>query len=525
MPKWTLYSLVLLLLARSAPAADNPTKPAQAPASAKTAASKAAADKKASPAPVKTPAPGKSTAASKPPAAKPAAAKPPAAKSAAAKSAASARGAAPVSFRKQIAPILLKNCAGCHGTTEPKGEYQLHTFAMAMKPGESGDAPITPSKLADSYLYQLISASDATERMPKDADPLPASQIALVKLWIDQGARFDGPDKQAPLASLVPRKIHPAPPESYRVPIAVTALCFRPDGKELAVGGYHEITVWDPATGKLLRRIKNVEERVYGLDYSPDGSLLAAAGGTPGQSGEISLYDPAKAVLTRSLASTNDVAFAVAFNPQGTKLAACAADRSIRIFDVAKGAEERLIEDHADWVMAIAWNKDGTQLASASRDKTSKVFDVKTGESLATYPGHSETVYSVQFSADGKQVITAGADRKVHFWNPADGKQAAVITGFSGEVYKVQLKNGRLLSCSSDRLAREHKAADRAQVRVFTGHKDYVYSLDFNEPASRLATGSFDGEVRIWDTASGKQLLAFQAAPGYPPASTAQAKK
>lgn len=455
-------------------------------------------------------------------AAKPAPAKPEA--KAAAKPA--AKPTATVSFSKQIAPILLKNCAGCHGTTEPKGEYQLHTFALATKPGESGDAPITPGKLDASYLYQLISSTDADQRMPKDADPLPAAQVALVKLWIEQGARFDGADKQAPLASLVPRKIHPAPPESYRVPVAVTALCFRPDGKELAAGGYHEITIWDPATGKLLRRIKNVEERIYGLDYTSDGSLLAAAGGTPGQSGEISLYDPAKATLVRVLATTNDVAFGVKFSPDSSKLAACAADRSIRIFDVAKGKEERLIEDHADWVMGIAWNKDGTQLASASRDKTSKVFDLKTGESLATYPGHGETVYSVQFSDDGKQVISAGGDKRVHVWNPADGKQVGVISGFSGEVFRLELKKGRLFSCSSDRLAREHKAADRSQVRVFSGHKDYVYTLDFNEPTARLATGSFDGEVRIWDTASGKQLLAFQAAPGYPPANnTAQAKK
>lgn len=521
MHKRIVFFAIVALVAGQALAADKQDKSAEAKpaATATKPADKAAA---------------KSTAAAKPaakpataPAAKPAvsAPKPTAAASKPGAKPAAKPTASSVSFSKQIAPILLKNCAGCHGNAEPKGGYQLHTFAMAMKPGESGEPSIAPGKPDASYLYQLISSSDADERMPKEADPLPTAQIALVKRWIEQGAKFDGPDKQAPLASLVPRKIHPPPPESYRVPIAITAVCFRPDGKELAVGGYHEISIWDPASGKLLRRIKNVEERVYGLDYKPDGSLLAAAGGTPGQSGEIALYDPAKAALVRVLATTNDVAFCVAFNPQGTKLAAGAADRTIRIFDVAKGSEERLIEDHADWVMGVAWNQDGTQLASASRDKTSKVFDMKTGESLATYPGHAETVYSVQFSADGKQVITAGADRKVHFWNPADGKAAGTIAGFGGEVFRAELRKGRLFSCSSDRTAREHKAADRAAVRTFSGHKDYVYALDFNEPTSRLATGSFDGEVRIWDTASGKQLLAFQAAPGYPPPATAQAKK
>ena len=56
--------------------------------------------------------------------------------------------------------------------------------------------------------------------------------------------------------------------------MAVTAVALRPDGKELAVSGYHEIQIWDPAEGKLLRRIGNVEERVYSLAYKADGSVL-----------------------------------------------------------------------------------------------------------------------------------------------------------------------------------------------------------------------------------------------------------
>jgi hypothetical protein len=504
---------IWMLLAQFAAAADAPPAVKKdAPAAKQQAA--APAVKKETPAPKKdAPAPKKEApTVKKPEPAKPAAKTP-------------AKPTVPqVSFSKQVAPILLKNCAGCHGATEPKGEYQLHTFALATKAGESGLAAITPGKLDDSELFRLVSSTDASERMPKDGDPLPADQIALVKRWIEQGGKFDGPDKQAPLASLVPRKIHPAPPESYRVPIAVTALAFRPDGKELAASGYHEITIWDPATGKLLRRIKNVEERVYGLAYNGDGTSLAAAGGTPGQSGEISLYDPAKAVLVKTLATTNDVAFDVAFDPKGKKLAAAAADRTIRIFDLAKGIEERVIEDHADWVMGIAFSPDGTQLASASRDKTSKVFELKTGDSLATYPGH-ETVYGVAFTADGKQVISCGGDKKIHFWNPADGKQAAVIAGIGGEVFQVISAAGKILACSSDRTAREYKAADRALVHTFSGHKDYVYALAFNEPTKRLATGSFDGEIRIWDIDSGKQVLAFGASPGFPPTSTAQAKK
>lgn len=431
--------------------------------------------------------------------------------------------AAPVSFTKEIAPIFLKNCQTCHGQNEPKGEFQLYSYALLMKPGASTLPSITAGKPDESELWRLVSSEDAAERMPKDAEPLPADAIALLKRWLEEGAVFDGPDPQATLASIVPKLPHPAPPEAYRVPIPITAVAFRPDGQELAVGGYHEITIWNPATGALVRRIPNVDQRTYGLAYNQDGSLLAVAAGTPGQSGEVTLLDPNQGTLVKDLGSMADVAFDVAFNPAGNKLAACSADRSIRIYDVASGAQERLIEDHADWVMAIAWNHDGTRLASASRDKTSKLFDAATGDSLATYPGHGEPVFGAAFSPDGAAVFTAGGNRMVHVWNPADGNKIAEIGGYGGEVYKLVIRQGFVFSCSADKTARQNQVADRAQVRSFEGHADYVFSLDYNEPTKRLATGSFDGEVRVWNVDDGATVVTFKAAPGLAPPPAAQA--
>ncbi len=429
---------------------------------------------------------------------------------------------APVSFVKDVAPILVAKCQACHAAADPKGDYQLTTFELLMKPGASSAAAVTPGKADDSELLRLISSTDKDERMPKDGDPLAAEQVALVKRWIEEGAKFDGPDPKAVLGSIVPRLPHPDPPEAYRVPVPVTALAFRPDGQELAVSGYREITIWNPATGALVRRIKNVPQRTLGLAYSPDGKLLAAAGGTPGQSGEVTLYDPAQGTVVRQLGAMSDVDWGVAFNPAGNRLAACGADRSIRFYDVASGKEERVIEDHADWVMAVAWNHDGTRLASASRDKTSKLFDATTGESLVTYPGHGEQVFGVAFTADGSQVLSTGRDKKVHVWKTADAAKAAEIGGFGQEVYDIVVEAGQIFCSSADKTARQFEAGERKHVRNYEGHTDWVYSLSYNDATKRLATGSFDGEVRVWNTADGALVTAFKAAPGYTPPQPAQ---
>ncbi|HEY1067172.1 MAG TPA: c-type cytochrome domain-containing protein, partial [Pirellulales bacterium] len=428
-------------------------------------------------------------------------------------------GAAPaaaeeISFTKQIAPLLVKNCVACHGPKDFKGGYQLHTFDVLMKPGESESPAIKPGDPAGSYLFDLLTSTDASSRMPLESDPLPADKIALVKTWIEQGAKYDSPDVHATLASIAPKEPHPAAPEAYRVAMPITAVAFRPDGNELAVGGYHEITLWNPADGSLVKRIGNVAERTYGLAYRPNGQLLAAASGTPGQIGEIRLYNPADGSLVKDLATLPDVAFDVAFSADGSRLAACGADRSIRVFNVESGTQELLIEDHADWVLAIAWSADGKFLASASRDKTSKVFDAATGDSQITYPGHQNTVFGVAFSPDGNQVLSSGADKQIHIWNRSDAKKEANIGGFGNDVFKLALVNGVIVSESADKTARLHTFADRKQIQQFAGNSDWVYAASYNEPTKRLATGSYDGDVRIYNTADGKEVLRFKAAPG-----------
>ncbi|GIS61472.1 MAG: hypothetical protein CM1200mP2_36970 [Planctomycetaceae bacterium] len=51
-------------------------------------------------------------------------------------------------------------------------------------------------------------------------------------------------------------------------------------GKRVASSGYHEILVWEVSTGRLVRRITNVGQRVFDIDFHPSGqSLIVALGG------------------------------------------------------------------------------------------------------------------------------------------------------------------------------------------------------------------------------------------------------
>jgi len=444
-----------------------------------------------------------------------------------------------VSFRSYVAPILVKRCLTCHGEQKFKGEYELHTFETLMAPGETDEPSIVPGKPEESYLFQLINDTDAGVRMPKDADRLSDEEIDVVRRWIAAGAKFDGADSQASIVSSVVWK-HRAPPDTYLRPSPVTALAFSPDGKELAVGGHHEITVWNAEDGSLIRRISGVAERTYSLAYNNDGSLLAAAAGTPGQLGEVKLFKPSDGSLVRHLGSQTDCALSVAVSADGKRLAAGGADHKLRVFEVSSGKQELLIDKHSDWVMDVTFSPDGSKLASVSRDKTAKTFDAKTGELLLTYSDHGATVYAVAFNKDGSQVISCDADKRIHVWHPTDQgyedkemkkkkrQQIGTIGGFGGEIFAMTYAEGEVFACSADQTARQFNVEKRNQVRQYSGHEDWLFAVAYNEKAKRLAAGGLDGKVRVWNTQAKNDeelnVVSFVAAPGYVPAeATAQA--
>ena len=442
--------------------------------------------------------------------------------------------AEPIHFQQQIAPILVRRCLACHGEQKFKGEYQLHTVQALFKPGASGETAIAPGKPATSYLLQLVKAANADQRMPKNADKLPEAEIALLERWITEGAKIDGAAADAALVNLAQWQ-HPQPPEVYRRPFPVTALAFAPSGKELAVGGHHEVTIWNAEDGKLLRRLKGLAERTYALAFTKDGERLIVAAGTPAQLGEVKMLQAADGSLVRHFGSFADSSLAIALSPNEQQLAVAGADNVVRIYDVATGKQERLLKDHSDWVMSLAWSAEGTRLATASRDKTCKVFDVQTGELVTTFADHGEPVFCITYHRDGKHAISAGGDGRIRYWIADDPgwenaekmdkkkrHQVGEIGGLNSPVQRLAAGENWLFACLTDKSVRQFDLEKRNSLGTFPGHSEALFAADFHPGSKRLATAGLDGEVRIWQTEikSDKPMpvITFVAAPGYQPA-------
>lgn len=449
----------------------------------------------------------------------------------------------PVSFINDVAPILKENCYACHDAKKKKGKLEMTSYENLRKGGTKDD-PVVPGNSKDSTLINVLIATGPDRMPPKDAgDALPKDKIAIIAKWIDEGAKLDaGVNAKADLLrELRIRWKPPQPHVAYKFPWNVNALVFTPDSKKVVVGGYHELTVWDAATGKLEKRVFTRAERAYGLVFLPDGTL-AVAGGRPGQEGDVRVYNinagkpmphggvPAidgvndKTVFLKEFVQTDDAVLAVALSPDGKKLASAGIDRLLRVWDLPSGKLEHTIENHADWVFALAFAPDGKHLITGSRDKTAKVWDLTAKESVLTFPDHQNPVYAVAMTDDGKLGLSCGDDNQIRQWQATDankqiGKQTKVVGSHTKSVFRMaqhhDKKSPLVATCSADGTVKLWNPVAGTALKTLTGHTDWVYAVAISPDGKLVAGGAWNGEVRVWKVADGKEAAVFNASPGY----------
>lgn len=356
-------------------------------------------------------------------------------------------------FQNRIVPMLVEKCFVCHGGESTEGGYSVADTSKVFTKGESGALPVSFLNPESSELLLRISSKDATLRMPLDAEPIDASEVADVRRWLTSGAKIEGNNQPVSLVELYGQtKTSARSPLHYPKPIPISALLLSPDGKHLIVGGYSEILIWNVEQQSLDYRIPTRGRMVSDMKWAPGGKLVVASG-APGRFGVLETMDLASRNATAAFGFSREICASVSPSPFRNEVAAGFADGSVTIFSLETRKPRVTSVAHAAGVTSVEWSSKNDRIFSASMDRTAKSYESTDGQVLSAYSDHERTVGSVANTQFGP--VTIDETGTLRLWSEGEEtRSVAKQEGFPQRVQRIVAADGVIFVPDKNRIRR-----------------------------------------------------------------------
>ncbi len=320
----------------------------------------------------------------------------------------------------------------------------------------------------------------------------------------------------------------------------IRSIAFSPDQQWLAsCSDDQTIRLWNIETG-TCERVFTCESRSWSVAFSPNSQFLL----TGSDDQRLRLWEIHTEEPIRSFEGHTGLVLAVTFSPDGQTAVSGSDDQTIKFWEVDTGRCLKTVRGHNNWIWSIDFAPHSQQLASAHEDHTARLWQVETGRCTHILAGHSGRIWSVAYSPIGQILASGSDDQTIKFWQvetpTAPAKTRPVPIGRCLKTLRGQTGAVRLVVFSPDGLLLASNSGDRTVklwdvsslyadqsdqprlgrmtagrsgewvsgqcVATLEGHTGRVFSIAFSSDQQRLATGSEDQTIRLWNTETGTIL-------------------
>ena len=325
------------------------------------------------------------------------------------------------------------------------------------------------------------------------------------------------------------------------------SVALTPDGKTLAAANANVIQLYEVETGKELRKIDGPAIGLAGLLFSPDGQTLAARSADGG----LILWETSTGKEMQQIKAPQQpgnrrtVAFVLrgggdapgmAFAPDGKTVAAVMTEykeqsftAAVKIWDVASGKEAHEIKvPDGVGISGVAFAPGGNILAYCANGVV-HLCEVDTGKEVRQIKA-PDLAISVIFSPDGKTLATRGRAQQVRLWETETGKElyqlgapeattprggmvivAPRLGSIGPETRNLAFSpDGKRIATTSGGTVRLWDAATGKEVLLADGHQGPLTAVALSPDGKTAVSWEADRTIRRWEAATGKQLGTFQ---------------
>ncbi|HRH98027.1 MAG TPA: hypothetical protein PLB55_18945 [Prosthecobacter sp.] len=478
--------------------------------------------------------------------------------------------AADLDYYKDVYPFLKTNCISCHNKTTTKADLNMETPALMIKGGENGTALI-PGKSAESLVVQASLHQHDMEMPPGNnksgAVNLTPAEIAILKQWIDQGAKASAQQERAVVLQAFAASIDP-----------IYSVAMTKDGRYVACGRSNQIFVYDLATRQFVAQISDPAEKngaahralVQSLSFSPDGTKLASGSfrevkiwkleaGKPVASAAKAVSAPASADLIKKITTAGKVVvLSSAMSADGKQVVTGCEDGSVRVWDAATAkpvielrgsvaATKKTAE--LDWTIAAQTLETAFQKSEIARieaqDKALDVLLGKAKEAIVTMskvlpekqkavPPTTEAKTTAQKAVDELAAKLAAAkdaaiekelktaqDKLITAKMTEVSALAAVSAAESNvkdaedDVKRItdsKAANAKAVAAANAAIATAKTTQDKATAELAALKQSLTkttvkpIAVSFSADAQRVASMFEDGTLRVWAAATGTPI-------------------